>query len=116
MALIGDARWEWLEGDPRLVGIYDLSGAKARSLDALAERLRSLHFAVGQPLEQSVRGGTRPMAQLFPRSIRRSGRCASAVVDAVQTHIGQLPPPDARHPQLGVPRAPVRFSGPGRSG
>jgi predicted Zn-dependent protease len=106
----GDARWEWLEGDPRLVGTYDLSGA-IPSLDALAERLRSLHFAVGQPLEQSVRGGTQTDGNLFQRVEPEIRALRAAVVDAVETHVGQLPPPDPRHPQLCVPRSPIRFSG-----
>ena len=109
--LLGDERWAWLEGDSRLVGIYDLSGA-IPSLDALAERLRSLHFAVGQPLEQSVRGGTQTDGNLFSRADPEIRTLRQAVVDAVRTHVDQLPPPDARHPQLSVSRsAPIRFSG-----
>ena len=55
--MLGDPRWDWLEGDERLVGIYDLAD-ELPPLDALADRLRALHIATGQPLEQSVRGGT----------------------------------------------------------
>jgi tetratricopeptide (TPR) repeat protein len=108
--LIGNPRWEWLEGDPRLVGIYDLSAALP-SLDDLAERLRSLHFAVGQPLEQSVRGGTQTDGNLFSHVEPEIRALRQAVVDAVRTHVAQLPPHDPRHPQLGCPRSPIRFSG-----
>ena len=108
--LLGDPRWQWLEGDPRLVGIHDLS-ATLPSLDALAETLRGLHKSVGQPLEQSVRGGTQTDGMLFARAEPEIRALRQAVVDAVREHVAQLPEPDPRHPQLGLPRGPIRFSG-----
>src|SRR5205807_4665821 len=53
--MIGDPRWQWLEGDPRFVAVYDLAD-RLPPLDHLAERLRALHRSTHQPLEQSVRG------------------------------------------------------------
>lgn len=107
--LLGDPRWEWLEGDGRLVGIYDLD---LPSLDALAERLRALHRTTHQPLEQSVRGGTQTPGTLFSRIEPEIRALRAAVVAAVEAHVAQLPPPDPDHPQLGVPRGGrVRFAG-----
>lgn len=109
--LTDDPRWEWLEGDERLVGIYDLSGALP-SLDALAERLRALHLALGQPLEQSVRGGTQTDGILFSRTDPEIRDLRRAVVDAVATHVAGLPPADQTHPVLAIRRdAPIRFAG-----
>jgi tetratricopeptide (TPR) repeat protein len=109
--LIGDARWEWLEGDPRFVGVYEL-GDRLPSLDALAERLRALHRMTHQPLEQSVRGGTQTQGTLFSRLEPEIRALRAAVVDAVAAHVAQLPPPQPGHPLLSVPRGRrVRFSG-----
>ena len=108
--LLGDQKWQWLEGQSGLVGVYDL-GSAIPSLDDLAGRLRGLHNFIGQPLEQSVRGGTQTDGNLFARTEPEIRSLRAAIVDAVRTHVAQLPPPDPRHPQLACPRAPIRFSG-----
>lgn len=109
--MTGDPRWNWLEGDPRFVGVYDIAD-RVGPLDALAARLRTLHLASNQPLEQSVRGGTQTDGPLFARVEPEIRRLRQAIVEAVQRHVAQLPPVDPRHPLLGAPRdAPVRFSG-----
>ena len=109
--LLGDSRWEWLEGDPRLVGVYDL-GDSVGSLPRLAERLRSLHVSRSQPLEQSVRGGTQTDGALFARIEPEIRTLRRAIVNAVEKHVAQLPPPDPRHPTLAAARAAsVRFAG-----
>jgi tetratricopeptide (TPR) repeat protein len=107
--LTGNPLWQWLEGDPRLVGVYDL--ADALPLEALADRLRALHVAVNQPLEQSLRGGTQTDGYLFARTEPEIRALRKAVVEAVQTHVAQLPPPDLRHPQLARRGGPIRFAG-----
>jgi tetratricopeptide (TPR) repeat protein len=109
--LTGDPRWEWLEGDERLVGVYDLAEALP-GLDALAARLRDLHTAAGEPLEQSVRGGTQTEGDLLARIDPEIAALRRLMVEAVERHIAQLPPPDPGHPTLGMGRgAPVRFAG-----
>ena len=109
--LTGDPRWQWLEGDERLVGIYDLGGA-IPSLDALADCLRALHVTHHQPLEQSLRGGTQTDGYLFARTEPEIRALRQAIVEAVEAHIAQLPPPDPAHPQLSPPRdRAVRFAG-----
>lgn len=108
--LAGDPRWAWLEGDERFVGVYDI-GDKAGSLDALADGLRRIHLATHQPLDQSVRGGTQTDGPLFARVEPEIRRLRAAIAEAVEVHVAQLPPPDPRHPLLGIRRAPLRFSG-----
>jgi tetratricopeptide (TPR) repeat protein len=107
--LLGDERWEWLEGDERLVGVYDLD---LPILPELAARLRELHRTTHQPLEQSVRGGTQTAGTLFSRIDPEIRSLRSAVDAAVETHVAQLPAPQPGHPTLSLPRdRPVRFAG-----
>lgn len=106
----GNPRWEWLEGDPRLISVIDL--ADRLPLDRLAAALRAMHPAQGQPFAQSVRGGTQTDGVLFTRIDPEIVALRAAIVDAVTGHIAQLPPPDPAHPTLGLRRdRPVRFSG-----
>ena len=109
--LAGDPRSEWLEGDPRLVAVVDL-GADLPPLDELAQLLRSLHVAKGEYLDQSVRGGTQTDGPLLSRIDPLIRTLRSAIVDAVEQYVAQLPPPDPAHPLLRHPRdRRVRFSG-----
>ena len=108
--MTGNPLWRWLEGDPRLVGIYDLAEA-VPLLETLAERLRRLHVTLHQPLEQSLRGGTQTDGFLFSRTEPEFRALRALIVEAVRKHVGQLPPLDPRHPQLGRPREPIRFAG-----
>lgn len=108
--LTGNPRWQQLEGDERLIGVYDLDDALP-TLPALAETLRKLHIAVGQPLDQSVRGGTQTDGALFPRIDPEIQKLRAVIVAAVERHIAQLPRPRRGHPTLIEKRAPIRFSG-----
>jgi Tfp pilus assembly protein PilF len=108
--MLDDPRGVWLEGDERLVGIYDLGDDLP--LDRLAERLRALHITTHQPLEQSVRGGTQTDGELFSRIEPEIRALRRAISGAVERHIAQLPPRDPRHPILKHERPGlVRFSG-----
>lgn len=109
--MIGDPRSEWLEGDPALVGIFDL-GDKIGDREKLAERLRSLHTAQGEYLDQSVRGGTQTDGPLFSRIEPEIQTLRAAVVDAVDSFRKSLPPADPAHPFLSQPRDRlIRFAG-----
>lgn len=108
--LVGDPRWQWLEGDPHFVGVYDLADRLA-AIDGLAERLRDLHRLPHQPLHQSVRGGTQTEGHLFARVEPEIRALRELLVEAVEAHAAQLPPPQPDHPLLAAPRAPIRFSG-----
>lgn len=108
--MLGDGRWDWLEGDERFVQAFDLDDALP-DLGDLAALLRSLHPKGSQPLEQSVRGGTQTDGPLFRRIEPEIRRLRAAIVEAVQAYVAQLPPPDSKHPLLGQPRGAVRFAG-----
>jgi len=109
--MLDDPRWAWLEGDERLVGIYDLHD-QLGDLSPFAERLRALHLTTHQPLEQSVRGGTQTDGELLRRIEPEIRVLRRVISEAVERHIAQLPPPDLRHPVLRHNRpALVRFSG-----
>lgn len=108
--ITGNPRWQWLEGDERFVGTYDLSDRIA-SIDGLAVHLRDLHRTVHQPLEQSLRSGTQTNGRLFARIDPVIRQLRNAIVDAVTEHRAQLPPPDPTHPTLRDIPPQVRFSG-----
>ncbi|MCW3846271.1 putative 2OG-Fe(II) oxygenase [Sphingomonas sp. LB-2] len=109
--ITGDPRWEWLEGDARLVSVTDLTD-RLPPLDRLAEVLREMHITKDQPLDQSLRGGTQTYGILFTRTEPEIVALRAAIVEAVAAHIAQLPPPDPAHPILGLRRdRPIRFSG-----
>lgn len=109
--LAGDNRWQWLEGDPRLVSVTDITELLP-PIDSLAETLRSLHKAKGEYLDQSVRGGTQTDGPLFSRIDPVIQQLRQAMVTAVEQHVAQLPPHDPNHPTLRHPRdRKVRFSG-----
>lgn len=107
--LTGDPRWPWLEGDERLVGIYDLDDALG-PLDGLAALLRRLHVTADQPFGQSVRGGTQA-EHILTRLDPEIGKARAAMVGAVERHVAQLPA-DPNHPVTAAPRdRPVRVAG-----
>jgi len=108
--MLGDPRWEWLEGDDRFVGVYDI-GDRLPPLDLLADKLRGLHSLNGQPLEQSLRGGTQTEGDIFMRVDPVLVKLREAVRATVAEHVAQLPEPDPTHPLLGPARQPIGFSG-----
>jgi cytochrome c-type biogenesis protein CcmH/NrfG len=108
--LTGDERWAWLDGDPSLIGVYDIA-ASLPPLDGLAERLRALHWARIEPVDQSLRGGTQTQGELLSRINPEIRELRRAIVAAVERHVAQLPPPRPGHPTLIETRAPILFSG-----
>lgn len=109
--LAGDPRSEWLERDRRFVNVIDLSLALP-SLDELAEKLRALHVAKGEYLDQSVRGGTQTDGPLLSRVDPVIRHLRRAIVEAVEGYVAQLPEADPSHPLLRRRRdRRIRFSG-----
>lgn len=108
--LTADERWYWLEGDERLIAGYDI-GFSAPEMAALADVLRAIHVGNGQPLDQSVRGGTQTDGNLLARAEPEIRRLREALLDTVARHVDQLPPADPRHPTLLPVRAPLRIAG-----
>jgi tetratricopeptide (TPR) repeat protein len=109
--LDGDERSQWLEGDPRLIRVSDLSD-RLPPIGELADGLRSLHIARGEYLDQSVRGGTQTDGPLLSGIDPLIRGLRSAIVSAVEEYVAALPPPDPKHPLLRQRRdREVRFSG-----
>ncbi len=109
--LSGDDRWRWLEGDPRLVQVFDLTSGIA-PVSELADVLNAVHRSGGEYIDQSVRGGTQTDGPLLSRIDPVIRRLRQAIVGAVESYLARLPEPDPRHPLL-APRRDrrIRFSG-----
>ena len=109
--LSGDDRRRWLEGDPRLVQVIDLSPALA-PIAELAEALSALHVSRGEYIDQSVRGGTQTDGPLLSRIDPVIRRLRQPIIAAVESYIAQLPERDSRHPLMAARRdRRIRFSG-----
>ena len=109
--LAGDARSQWLEGDPNLVQLIDLTSTLP-PINELGETLRKLHVAKGEYVDQSVRGGTQTDGPLLSRIDPLIKQLRFSIVEAVKAYVAQLPKYDARHPLLSQRRdRRIRFSG-----
>lgn len=108
--MLDDPRWQWLEGDERFVGVYDIA-ERLPPLDELAVTLRNLHTLTGQPLEQSLRGGTQTEGDIFMHVDPVLVQLREAVRTTIVEHVARFPERDERHPLLGPPREPIAFSG-----
>lgn len=108
--LTGEARWHWLEGDPAMIRTFDIA-SQVGPLDQLADLLRSLHIAQGQPLDQSVRGGSQTDGNLLARAEPEIRRLRAALIDAVHQYIATLPPAETGHPLLIPARDDVQIAG-----
>jgi uncharacterized protein (TIGR02466 family) len=105
-----DPRSDWLEGDDRLVGVYDISD-RLPSLDRLAATLRKLHLSKSEFFSQSVRGGTQTDGQLFQRIEPEIVALREAIRQTVAEHAAQLPPADLKHPLLRSRPNKIQFTG-----
>jgi len=108
--LTGDPRSEWLEGDERLVGVYDISD-RLPPLDRLAEVLRKLHVSKSEFFSQSVRGGTQTDGNLFQRIEPEIVAMREAIRQTVAVHAAQLPAMDPKHPLLRSRPEVIQFTG-----
>ena len=108
--LLGDERWQWLEGDPELIGVYDIADTLP-DLEQLAQRLRSIHWANVEPVDQSLRGGTQTQGDLLSRIDPEIRQLRQAIVAAVEHHVSHLPPYRPQHPTLIQHRSPILFNG-----
>lgn len=108
--MAGDPRADWLESDPRLVGVYDIGYSEA-DLAALADHLRTLHLAKAAPIDQSVRGGTQTDGNLLLRIEPAIRDLKARLLEIVSRHVAQLPPAEADHPTLLANRTPLRVAG-----
>lgn len=97
--LLGDARLDWLCGQPGLVGAIDLE-LSAAELDELAATLRDLHRTRAHPIGQSLRGGTQTRGRLLARAEAPLVALRARFEEAVRAHAAALPAFDAAHPLL----------------
>lgn len=107
---VDEQRWRWLEGDESFFGVYDIAD-RLPPLDVLAEALRKRHTLSGQPLEQSLRGGTQTDGNLFMYVDPVIVQLREAIRTTVAEHVARFGPMDPAHPLLGPARSPIRFSG-----
>jgi len=108
--MTADPRADWLEGDERFVGVYDIAD-RLPPLDKLAAVLRSLHQGRSHPLVQSVRGGTQTDGNLFDRIEPELVALREAVRRTVAERMRNLPELDARHPLARRRPQRITFSG-----
>ena len=108
--LKGDARANWIDGNPPHIRQFDLPILPS-DLDILAAHLRQLHLSTHHPPEQSLRGGTQTQGHLFLRSDPELGAIKTLILDACREYVDGLPPYVAGHPLLGTPRGALHFQG-----
>ena len=108
--MTGDPRSQWLEGDERLVGVYDISD-RLPPLDRLADVLRKLHVSKSEFFSQSVRGGTQTDGNLLQRIEPEIIQLRAAIRQTVAEHSAQLPPIDPKHPLLRSRPPTIGFTG-----
>jgi Flp pilus assembly protein TadD len=107
--MMEDPRWQWLEGNERFVGIYDIAD-RLPPLDAIAGALRKLHTLSEQPLEQSLRRGTQADG-IFTHVDPVLVALRDSIATVVAEHVAQLPERDEAHPLLAPRRDTIAFSG-----
>jgi Flp pilus assembly protein TadD len=107
---VDEPRWRWLEADESFIGVYDIAD-RLPPLDELATKLRKLHTLGGQPLEQSLRGGTQTEGNLFTHIDPLIVQLREAVRATVAEHVAKFPVEDPSHPLLGPARDSILFSG-----
>jgi hypothetical protein len=108
--LTDDPRSDWLEGDDRLIGVYDIAD-RLPPLDRVADVLRKLHVSKSEFFSQSVRGGTQTDGNLFERIDPVIVEVREAIRRTVAEHADRLPPVDSRHPLLRSRPSQIRFTG-----
>jgi tetratricopeptide (TPR) repeat protein len=107
---VDEPRWHWLEANESFIGIYDIAD-RLPPLEELATKLRKLHTLGGQPLEQSLRGGTQTDGNLFTHIDPLIVQLREAVRVTVTEHVAKFPAEDPSHPLLGPARDSILFSG-----
>ena len=107
--LLDDPRWQWLEGDARLVRRVRIYAPE--ELAAPVRVMRALHQRSHEPAGQSVRSGSQTDGPLFARIEPEIRDLRRRIEAAVRAHIAALGPPDPRHPILKHRPNAVRFAG-----
>lgn len=107
--LVGDPRWQWLEGQSCLIGAYKICDEPA--VERLAYSLRQVHKGSYPPPGQSVRHGTQTDGPLFSRIEPEIVALRDKIRTAVSDHAGNFGEADLSHPTLRHQPGSVRFAG-----
>ena len=102
--LMGDERASWLNDFERFVQPIRIGTPKGYSsfnefLDELKPVIRSLHFSLQHPIDQTLRGGSQTFGKLFDRPHPLIQKLKKSLHEAVATYIEGLPD-DETHPLL----------------
>jgi hypothetical protein len=97
--MAGDARHEWLHGQPGLVRQIALP-LDADELAAITALLTRLHAHTAMPIGQSVKQGSQTKGALFARAEPELARLQAALHGAMAEYRAGLPPTDPAHPLL----------------
>ncbi len=108
--LTGDARHDWLVGQPGLWGATELP-LDTDQLDQLATVLRGIHLTRAHPVGQSLRGGTQTRGRLFWRRDPELIALAAGIERAVGDFMNRLPGEDTSHPLLRHARGALKLAG-----
>lgn len=108
--LLGDPRFEWLNGQPGLIATLDLA-LDPTGIARIADRLRALHADSAERVGQSVRGGTQTLDNLFTRRDPVIHLLRDTIADGVSRYLSALPPFDPHHPILRHRNSAIDFSG-----
>jgi tetratricopeptide (TPR) repeat protein len=108
--ILEDPRWGWLEQYDSTTAEIDLDLGQPE-IDELAGLLRKLHTAAQHPYDQSARGGTQTVGDLFSRTEPPIVKLRASIKEAVADFICSLPPSDLSHPFLRRKRGAFRFAG-----
>lgn len=108
--LEGNARHEWLHGQPGLVRqiALPLDQSERHSITAL---LLELHRHSAMPIGQSVKRGSQTKGALFARAEPELARLEAALHEAMAEYRAGLPAVDPTHPLLARRNDPWRIAG-----
>lgn len=90
----GDPRYPHFADFNRFVKIYDISAPPGfrteEFLDALAAELRAAHTGRHEPLDQTLRGGTQTLGDLFSRSSPAVTALRRAIAEKVEDYVQSM--------------------------
>lgn len=112
--LLGDPREPWLNDVRRFVKVYDLPPPEGFSdmaafNAALAAELQALHGDRQAPIDQTLRGGTQTVGDIFEQGHRHVDLLKARIAEAIDDYVRSLPD-DAAHPFLGRRSTGWRFT------
>lgn len=97
--LLDDPRFGWLNRQEGLVAV-DALPIPSAEISAIADRLRAIHASRTIIVNQSVRGGTQSLGNLFDRIEPEIALLRDSIRAAVERYRNALPPFDPTHPIL----------------